>query len=324
MVKKDLFPEKINKFYLEQKKTFSVFKENYYFLKNNLKTKAFDFPDFNLILQFNPKRTFSAKAKVDKNSIAKRKCFLCKENIFPDQKQLIIYKDYVIQCNPFPIFEKHFTIVNKKHVLQAIFNNFIDLLNISEKLKDRHFVFYNGPETGASAPDHLHFQAAKVKSLPIESEYQKIKEKNGQIVFENKTIKIFAIKNYLRNFIAIEGKNKKEINEYFKIIYNSLAEVFKTKNEPKLNIICFNKKGAVTVFIFPRITHRPDFYYFTGKKQILLSPGTTDMGGLLLAVREEDFEKITRENLIDLYRQVCISDADFDNVVFLLKEKLKK
>ena len=59
---------------------------------------------FTVKVQFNPKRIVSTGADVDPAVISNRKCFLCLENL-PEEQQGILYRnDYLILCNPIPIF----------------------------------------------------------------------------------------------------------------------------------------------------------------------------------------------------------------------------
>ena len=53
--------------------------------------------------------------------------------------------------------------------------------------------------------------------------------------------------------------------------------------------------------MFPRIKHRPS-YFFSG--EILSSPGAIDMTGNLVIARAEDFEKIDKDIIADIYKQV--------------------
>ena len=157
-----------------QKDNWDLVKNNFSALEN-IEIKKFEFDNFYINTQFNPSRITSSSAKVDKKSIANRACFLCADNL-PDAQKGINYKDkYIILINPYPIFKQHLTIPHYNHIPQNIDEALGDLLDLSYDLRDNFFVFYNGPKCGASAPDHLHFQAGVKNSTPLEYYYKRIR-----------------------------------------------------------------------------------------------------------------------------------------------------
>ncbi|MGC9355923.1 MAG: DUF4922 domain-containing protein, partial [Mariniphaga sp.] len=141
----------------QQKAAWEMASKNYAALKS-VQTRTFDFGHFEIVVQFNPERIRSSAAKTDTKSIAERPCFLCLKNLPPEQKGIPFGEDYLILTNPFPIFQTHLTIPHLHHTSQQITGFFPDMLRLSRKLNG-FTVFYNGPQTGASAPDHFHFQA---------------------------------------------------------------------------------------------------------------------------------------------------------------------
>ena len=104
-------------------------------------------------IQYNPARAVSSGAKVDKATLAQRPCFLCDANRPSQQQGVAFGADYQVLLNPFPIFEKHLTLPTTQHTPQSIEHRFADLLDAAEALPG-YVVFYNGPYSGASAPDH--------------------------------------------------------------------------------------------------------------------------------------------------------------------------
>ncbi|HXF06074.1 MAG TPA: DUF4922 domain-containing protein, partial [Blastocatellia bacterium] len=121
-----------------------------------------------LVAQHNPRRLTSTTAAVDDRAIRQRQCFLCPEGLPPEEKGLPYGEEFVILCNPFPILSGHLTIVHRDHRPQALAGVFHVLLDLAHDLAPDYFVLYNGAKCGASAPDHLHFQAARRGKLPIE------------------------------------------------------------------------------------------------------------------------------------------------------------
>src|ERR1035437_1866816 len=153
----------------DQKKDWDLARKNYDGLKK-VKVKTFDFGHYKIEIQFNPERIVSSSAKVDAKSIEARPCFLCQKNLPPQQRGLAFDDDFIVLVNPFPIFPEHLTIPSIAHTDQRILGNFGSMLDLAEKLTD-FVIFYNGPKCGASAPDHLHFQAGNKGFLPIEKDY---------------------------------------------------------------------------------------------------------------------------------------------------------
>lgn len=290
----------------EQKLNWRLLNENYQKL-NSTRTKNFLFDDFEINIQFNPERLISTGADVSNDAINNRPCFLCRENLPKEQKELIYDKNYVILCNPYPIFDEHFTIARTKHIPQTILNNFDHLLDISEDLGEYYTLVYNGPKCGASAPDHLHFQAVPNNKIPIESDFEIFKQNNELRLISEQKINIYAIENFLRFVIVFESNNKGELLYAFKILMRAMKNVFNDDDEPMINIITSNIQNKWNVFIFPRQKHRPYQYFLNDEKKLTISPAAIDMGGLIISPDENDFNKIKKEDIIDIYRQVTIT-----------------
>lgn len=289
----------------EQRVEWDLAGKNYEGLKKT-KVKSFTFDNFSTDIQFNPERIISSSAKVDHQSIEKRPCFLCQKNLPPQQRGIGFDNEYNVLVNPFPIFPEHLTIPNFAHTNQRIIGNFGSMLDLTAGLND-FTLFYNGPKCGASAPDHLHFQAGIKGFLPIEKEFKE--GKCCQKVKQTGEVSISTRLDYLRGIITLQSKSKNSLVECFNRIYSKLEVMNVGEEEPMLNILSTYENGEWIVHIFPRILHRPKQYFESGEKQILLSPASVDMGGVLIIPREEDFIKITKEDVSDIFRQVCM-DSD--------------
>ncbi len=302
---------------LQQIATWETAAKNYEAL-NRVQTKAFNFDNFRIDAQFNPERIRSSAAKTDAKSIADRPCFLCSENFPPEQKGILFQNNYLVLTNPYPIFPVHLTISKLEHIPQLILNHFSGLLELSQNLTG-FTVFYNGPQCGASAPDHFHFQAVIKNSLPIEDEINTLEDQFSETLIQNEKTKIFAVENYLRRFIAIVSEDKYEIKEKFESIYDNLDS--ENGEEPMLNILCSFQNDKWTVVIFPREKQRPSHFYRTGEKQIIVSPAAVEMGGVLVLPGEEDFRKITKKEIGEIYREVTINQGAFERLILDLKEQ---
>ena len=238
--------------------------------------------DAEVVLQYNPSRIISASAKVDKKSIEERKCFLCAENR-PNMQQGISFMDkYIILCNPFPILQNHLTIPLHSHVPQLIGKKINDMLSLAELLPN-YVVFYNGAKCGASAPDHFHFQAGLKTKVLLNSE------------------------NSLRSCLRIESETKEDAEEQFYYVFDYLKTHQPDEAEPMMNIISFMENNNFIIHVFPRKQHRPWQFSAKGKAQLLVSPGAIDMAGMFITPRKEDFDKIDRNDIEDIYSQVSIA-----------------
>lgn len=233
-------------------------------------------------VQFNPARIVSTGAKIDNKSINERKCFLCDANRPEEQGRLIWLDKYNILVNPFPILENHLTIAAVQHQRQEFKECMDDMLHLSRLVPEMMF-FYNGPLCGASAPDHLHFQAGK-------------KDEKLTRNFWNQEF----INHYPCTLRKVEGFVIDDIAKDVKEYIGQLA-VQEGEYEPRVNVLAWSEvmedETYTQVIIIPRSKHRPDCYFAEGDEQILVSPGALDMAGMIIAPREEDLKKLTLERI---------------------------
>ena len=280
--------------------------------------KQFDFEGFTIRVQCNPKRIVSSAARVDKASIEKRQCFLCADHRPPEEKSLWLGDDYEILCNPFPIFKEHFTIAKSDHRPQVIEPEFGNFLDLSRELPELA-LFYNAPNCGASAPDHMHFQAGNRGFMPIEGEIGILKSRYGQVLREDSGIMLTAVDDGLRRFYVMESHSKEKLEEFAACAFNFIRKL-QQGAEPMINMLSYYKEGW-QVLLFPRDKHRPWQYFEEGEKNILLSPASVDMGGALITPLEKDFQKITREDIEDIFSQITFSEENFARMNELILAK---
>lgn len=272
-----------------------------------VKVKSFQFDGFKLKAQFNAGRMTSTSAKVDPKSISERKCFLCVENLPEEQRGFSFNHNYIVLCNPFPIFPEHFTITHREHQPQRILDTFPDMLDLIKNLSGHYSVIYNGPRCGASAPDHLHFQAGNKFFMPIDDEFQLIKNEYGDEIFENDDLSVFAVDDGLRKFISIESLDKDLIVKTFDKFYKSYSELMNEEQEPLMNLAGFYEgEFGWRVIIFLRAKHRPAVFFAEDESKMLVSPASIDLGGVCVFPREEDFNRITKEQIADIFREVFV------------------
>jgi ATP adenylyltransferase/5',5'''-P-1,P-4-tetraphosphate phosphorylase II len=307
-------PGDIDKFIDSQLIEWELASRNYKDLENVI-SKNLCFDEFDILVQFNPKRIISSSANVDARAIEARPCFLCAANRPIQQQGLCFKKDYTILVNPFPIFPRHLTIPHNIHTDQIMEGHFEDMLDLAVHLED-FVVFYNGPKCGASAPDHFHFQAGSKGFLPIEKDFHipklcMLKDQYG-------LVKISQWNGYFRTVITLQSSQKEDICLIFTKLYHELSQLQPEQPEPMMNIIAYVEKGDWVVHIFPRKLHRPRQYFEVGNQQLLLSPASVDLGGVLITPREEDFLKISKEDVTDILSQVSMTERDVNRVIKLL------
>lgn len=294
--------------------------KNNYEMRDKVKTKSFWFDSFKMIVQFNSERIKSTSAKVDDTTIKSRKCFLCLENLPDEQKGILLPDDFILLCNPYPVFPEHFTISSIQHQPQRIFNSINSFLEISS-LFPCYCLVYNGPACGASAPDHLHFQAGTKNFIPIENDIQQLKNDFGRIVQDDESVTTSFIDDGLRKIIFIESMDKLEIEKAFHLIYKNYQKLVGVNPEPMMNILSFyHIDFGWYLIIFLRNKHRPECFYKNDPEKILISPAAIDIGGIVVTPREEDYIKIDKSILSQIFNEVSLDKKTF----LLLEEAIKK
>jgi len=288
----------------------------------SVQTREIEFDGFVFRLQFNPRRITSSAAKVDAKSIAERKCFLCPANLPAEQRGVAFGDDYLVLCNPFPIFPEHFTIPHLRHVPQKISDSFEAMLRLAKAMSGRYTVFYNGPKCGASAPDHLHFQAGNSGFMPVEKEYDAIKRDLGEELVENPGLRVYGVSKYLRKVIGFESSDVTTLCRAFHAFYGIMREMQPGEDEPMMNILASHCERGWRVIIFPRIKHRPSFFFEEGEKKILLSPASVDFGGVCITPIEKDFHRLTKDHLVQMFSEVSLGDEAFASLCERLRAVL--
>lgn len=300
-----------------QKRIWPLAEVNYEGLKS-VEEKVFQFDGFQIKAQFNPERIKSSAAKVDKQSIAERKCFLCNENRPAEQQAIAFGNDFLILINPYPIFKTHFTISSNLHTDQQFLPHTKSMLLLARAM-DGFTIFYNGPQAGASAPDHLHFQAGEKGFMRIDHEFHSLKKLSGRALILGQNTKVWSFNNYLRKMISVVTRSMEEAIAVLETYYKCFEQLQPEKNEPMMNVLCSWSEDEWTIHLFPRKKHRPTQYFAEGEEQLLISPGAVDMGGVFIIPRREDFDKITKEDVADILEQVSLDENHFNTLIEGLK-----
>ena len=270
-----------------------------------------------LKVQFNPARIVSTGAKIDKHTLGERPCFLCERNRPKEQMTKQIDDHFQLLVNPFPILPVHFTIPATKHQPQSIYRHYGEMHRLLS-LHSELMVFYNGPKCGASAPDHLHFQAGTSGVLPLQTNWQRLSRSLTDVISLNDEEKISVLSDFLVPAFVIISKSEDSDEELFHRLYRSMP-MRGDESEPMMNIIAWRKGDEFISVVIPREKHRPDAYFAEGEAQMMVSPGALDMAGLIITPREEDFSKINLDKAIALLRECGISAEKMEAVVSNLK-----
>ena len=270
-----------------------------------------------LKVQFNPARIVSTGAKIDKHTLGERPCFLCERNRPKEQMTKLIDDHFQLLVNPFPILPVHFTIPATKHQPQSIYRHYGEMHRLL-LLHSELMVFYNGPKCGASAPDHLHFQAGTSGVLPLQTNWQRLSRSLTDVISLNDEEKISVLSDFLVPAFVIISKSEDSDEELFHRLYRSMP-MRGDESEPMMNIIAWRKGDEFISVVIPREKHRPDAYFAEGEAQMMVSPGALDMAGLIITPREEDFSKINLDKATALLRECGISAEKMEAVVSNLK-----
>lgn len=284
---------------------------------NGIRTKDFMINGSHYRVQFNAARITSSTAKTDKQSVGNRKCFLCTENLLPGQIGIPFGGHYQILENPYPIFPKHYTLPEKQHIRQRILPRFGDMLDMAESLYNC-VIFYNGPQCGASAPDHAHFQAGNKDFLPIQQEW---KELPKQLLGQHRQATLSALEDAPRSCLLIESPDKESASFLFGIVYQAMQQR-PDEDEPLMNILAWVESHNYIVCIFPRAKHRPTCYAATGDDNLLISPASVDMGGVFITPLEKDFNKVTASDLEQILSEVCLGGKEMEELLQRIKQRL--
>jgi hypothetical protein len=253
-----------------------------------------------IMVQVNPARRRSTQAKTDAKAVAARACFLCPENMPPEERG-IAFEDLVLLPNPFPILPLHCTIADRVHRPQQIRGRVATFLQLAQELGPDMAALYNGPRCGASAPDHFHLQAVSASGIPILSQLPAI---NGRR-------QLVPHSSFGRNMLVISGEGAGHVATDIERSMDALRQIEATADEPMFNLVAHFHDGRYVVVLFPRTAHRPACYFATGADQLLVSPAVLEMCGILVVTEPDHFARIDARVARSIYEEVSISAARF-------------
>ena len=272
-------------------------------------------------LFFNPARVRSVMADVSPEALQKRACFLCPDGV--EEHQLTHNWDsptghtYYIRVNPFPIFSPHFTVSSSVHERQELLPHLESMLHLAKELPEMT-IFYNGPMCGASAPDHMHFQAVPRHSLPIEDHFS-TNYANAILVQESDLqTHLAAVKKVLAmGTIPEEASQTGSLTagasrtEEWEPRWNIISWYEPESNSPQDGLTATSgltsnsRRRSFNTIVFFRRESRPQCFFAPENERILFSPGTVEMGGIGIVANRESFDRITPEVLRSMIQEVA-------------------
>ena len=283
----------------------------------NVKTRELQLGASTFQVQWNPARIVSTGAKIDKQTLAERPCFLCEQNRPKEQVKKPIDAQFDLLVNPYPILPIHFTIPSVKHEPQLIRNSYGEIHKLLSEYPSM-MVFYNGPKCGASAPDHAHFQGGTSGVLPLQKAWGRLSRNLKPILKLNDEEGISLIEEYPSPALLIHSKTEYSDEQLFIRLYEALP-VPEGEPEPMLNIVSWCHDADYYSVVFPRKKHRPDCYYAEDCNQYIISPGALDMAGFIVTPRKEDFERLTPEIAFGILNEVSLPPCELQQVIAKLQ-----
>jgi hypothetical protein len=301
--KRETLPELCLELLSEQRKIWPACYQGYKSLEHN-KVREITCNGFSVRVQHNPGRIKSTLADVEEKEVMERPCFLCADNLPEEQKGILYRNEYLILCNPMPVFSSHFTVCHKEHRPQSIAEHVGTFIQLMIDLGSDWTVLYNGPRCGASAPDHLHFQAVPSRQMPVEAE---IKETERlEKITEIDGILFSTVRNIGREVIAFEGENPAFLANACRMILSALKRALFDDIEPMINIAGFHIGKRLLLMVFPRVKHRPDAFFREGDARLMVSPAVVEMGGVIVTPAEKDFKRLEASAIEDIFREVSL------------------
>ena len=310
----------IVRFFHRQLQTWPEVQQRYRDLQQ-VETRELMTDTITLQVQWNPARIGSTGAKIDPKSIAERPCFLCAKNRPQEQMHRVVDGKYELLVNPFPILPIHFTLPTLKHQPQRILPMYDEMLRLAQRNTDLTLL-YNGPQCGASAPDHAHLQAISTGLLPLQNSWQRLSRNLSEVIKTDDDNGIWQVVDYPSAAFVIKTNNMQTAERLFRRLYDTLKlPLLSGSPEPMMNIIMWSAGDQMFSVVLPRRKHRPDCYTAEGDAQFVISPGAVDMGGLIITPREEDFRKLTAEQMIAIYQEISLTPDQVQRVVEHLQKK---
>jgi hypothetical protein len=296
----------------EQKVSWQQLRQGYQALKA-AEIRDVSCPGYTLKVQWNPQRIVSSAARVDPASIRARPCFLCLKNLPEAQRAILYRKEYVVLCNPAPIFSQHYTISHVHHRPQSIEPALTAFLTLMRDFSPHFTVLYNGPRSGASAPDHQHFQAAPAGTMPVEADIRA--DKKLHLLKSKDGVDVFRAEGLGRAILVLKGARQDHVESALLNAIAAMRAAFQTVDEPMMNLLGSYREDHWMILIFPRARHRPEVYDLEGEAQILITPASVEMGGFFITPLEKDFRVLDAKLIENIFQDVSVDEKAMEWIV---------
>jgi len=273
---------------------------------------------FSVRLQYNPGRMKSSTANVRERDVKGRRCFLCLKHLPEGQKGILHRSEYLILCNPMPVFSSHLTVAHIDHRLQSISENIDTLLQLMVDFASGWKLLYNGPKCGASAPDHLHFQAVPSGKMSIEKEIEETRRLT--LLRQVEGVALILLRDVGREIVMLQGDEPSKTGAVLKRFLSALKKVLLIDEEPMMNIVGSYSEKKWRLVIFFRRKHRPDIFFKEGDERVVVSPGVIDMGGVLITPVVKDFERLDAAAVESIYREVSLEGRIVEKAISTMVE----
>jgi len=318
----------IEKFINDQLSVWPMAAENYRELRN-VRTRDFVCNGLQVALQYNPGRRISSEARLDRKSISERPCFLCPGNRPKEQYNIEFEgrkgRKYRITLNPYPIFPSHIVVSSFDHIDQSIWHRYQDMLDFV-RMNQKYVCFYNGPESGASAPDHMHFQGCPKELMPLQKAVDEAFATDSAELDYLTCIKesnLYHFRKFTTAVFALRGRTAKSMTKLFYRLLDC-APVVEGDTEPRFNLVTWYTEGEFRSVVVFRSKHRSHHYFEDGPDHVHMSLGCADMAGVIVAPEQEDFDKMTDTLLAEIVAEVSLTKEQEQEIVWRLTRTQEK
>lgn len=314
--KREMLTSHIDALFTQQKNHWQFLYDNIHNLALR-ETKTLVIGHFEICMQYNPARIQNTTAKVDQTSVQQRRCKLCADHLFPEQKGVAYGDEFVILCNPYPILDQHLSIVDRTHVPQTIAGRLPSLLELAQDLSREFVLFYNGPQCGASTPEHFHVQACTATGVPVLKHCVRIIRNPAlhvykQGIWSEKGLEIFILRDYHACLVVYQGTNPHVLRTWVEDTIQQFAALTGKAEEPLINLLVWFDDPMWNIYLFPRARHRPACY-FDGT--LTVSPASLDMAGCMVIPVKGHFQTICEEHIRQVFTEVSLEPHVFARLI---------
>lgn len=291
--------QQVHVLFRQQRATWDMFRDGEAMLAG-MRTSIVTMDNMRCIVQANPGRSISTNARVDPSSVAGRPCFLCPDNL-PPQERGISFGEYIMLPNPYPVLENHLTIAFRNHLPQFLEGRIDSLCAFTKALGPEMFVIYNGPRCGASAPDHMHFQACSSKGVPLFEQLPLASDKD----------QVVPLTSWGRTMLVCSFRQAKQVQVRIQSIISALKDITGDTCEPMINIVALYRDERYVIIVFPRAKHRSSCYFDEPQRKISISPAAIEMAGIIVVSNIDHYDRVDETTLLSMFREVSLGSNLF-------------